>query len=147
MDETARTTDTSRHSGLPLAHWITQTEGLITARVAASLEEHGLTRAQWQMLNALTESPLSPEEVTAGFAPEMTETALAELQELVEATWVTVEGDLFTLTATGREAGERVAEAVDRLRAEAIGDLSQEDYETTLASLRTIARNLGHPEA
>ena len=146
MDETARTTDTSRHAGLPLAHWITQTEGLISARVAASLEEHGLTRAQWQMLNALTETPLSPEEVAAGFPPELSETALAELHELVEARWVAVEGDLFTLTATGREAGERVAEAVDRLRAEAIGDLSQEDYETTLASLRTIARNLGHPE-
>lgn len=147
MDQTARTTDTSGHAGLPLAHWITQTEGLLSARVAASLEEHGLTRAQWQMLNALTESPLSPQEVTAGFAPELAETALADLQELVEATWVAVEGDLFTLTSTGREAGERVAEAVDRLRAEAIGNLSQADYETTLASLRTIARNLGHPEA
>ncbi|MBD4396548.1 MarR family transcriptional regulator, partial [Xanthomonas citri pv. citri] len=29
-------------SGLPLAHWLTLTEGLIAARVAESLEEHGL---------------------------------------------------------------------------------------------------------
>ena len=52
-------------SGLPLAHWLTLTEGLIAARVAESLEEHGLTRAQWQLLNTLTVAPQSRAELEA----------------------------------------------------------------------------------
>ena len=57
-------------SGLPLAHWLTLTEGLIAARVAESLEEHGLTRVQWQLLNTLTVAPQSRAELEAGFEEE-----------------------------------------------------------------------------
>ena len=70
-----------------------------------------------------------------------------QLDELVEAGWVTVEGELFTLTATGRAAGERVGEAVARLRGDATADLPAEHYEITVTTLRAIARNLGQPEA
>lgn len=137
----------SHPSGLPLSHWLTVAEGLLAARVAASLEEHGLTRAQWQSLNALTAAPLSAAEIGAGFEPEVRGAVVEQLDELVDAGWVTVEGDLFTLTSTGRTAGERVGEAVERLRGEATADLPAEHYEVTVATLRTIARNLGHPDA
>ncbi|MDO4239324.1 MarR family winged helix-turn-helix transcriptional regulator [Micrococcus sp.] len=138
---------TSHPSGLPLSHWLTVAEGLLAARIGASLEEHGLTRPQWQVLNALTTSPLSAAEIRSGFEAEVRDAVADQLDELVEAGWVTVEGELFTLTATGRAAGERVGEAVERLRGDATADLPAEHYGITVATLRAIARNLGHPEA
>ena len=116
-------------SGLPLAHWLTLTEGLIAARVAESLEEHGLTRAQWQFLNTLTVAPQSRAELEAGFEEEQRGAVSGQIEELVESRWVTVEGDLYTLTATGRTAGARVGEAVEALRAEATADVSRDQID------------------
>ena len=52
-------------------------------------------------------SPLSAAEIRSGFETEVRDAVADQLDELVEAGWVTVEGELFTLTATGRAAGER----------------------------------------
>lgn len=134
-------------SGLPLAHWLTLTEGLIAARVAESLEEHGLTRAQWQLLNTLTVAPQSRAELEAGFEEEQRGAVSGQIEELVESRWVTVEGDLYTLTATGRTAGARVGEAVEALRAEATADVPRDQIDDAVRVLRRIARNLGHPDA
>lgn len=134
-------------SGLPLAHWLTLTEGLIAARVAESLEEHGLTRSQWQLLNTLTVAPQSRAELEGGFEEEHRGAVSGQIEELVESRWVTVEGDLYTLTATGRTAGARVGEAVEALRAEATADVPQGQIDDVVRVLRRIARNLGHPDA
>ena len=134
-------------SGLPLAHWLTLTEGLIAARVAESLEEHGLTRVQWQLLNTLTVAPQSRAELEAGFEEEQRGAVSGQIEELVESRWVTVEGDLYTLTATGRTAGARVGEAVEALRAEATADVPRDQIDDAVRVLRRIARNLGHPDA
>ena len=134
-------------SGLPLAHWLTLTEGLLAARVAESLEEHGLTRSQWQLLNTLTVAPQSGAELEAGFEDEHRAAVAGQVAELIESRWVTVEGDLYTLTPTGRTAGARVGEAVEALRAEATADLPREQVDDAVRVLRRIARNLGHPTA
>ena len=115
--------------------------------MAESLEEHGLTRAQWQLLNTLTVAPQSRAELEAGFEEEQRGAVPGQMEELVESHWVTVEGDLYTLTATGRTAGARVGEAVEALRAEATADVPRDQIDDAVRVLRRIARNLGHPDA
>ena len=70
-----------------------------------------------------------------------------QVAELIESRWVTVEGDLYTLTPTGRTAGARVGEAVEALRAEATADVPRDQIDDAVRVLRRIARNLGHPDA
>lgn len=147
MSEIPHDDDAQHPSGLPLAHWLALTEGLLAARVAESLEEHGLTRSQWQLLNTLTVAPQSGAELEGGFEEEHRTAVAGQIEELVESRWVTVEGDLYTLTPTGRTAGARVGEAVEALRAEATADVPREQIDDAVRVLRRIARNLGHPTA
>ena len=147
MTDQANDTTHQHPSGLPLSHWLTVTEALIAAQVAQSLEEHGLTRAQWQVLNVLSTAPRTTAELTGGFEEEQRTAVAGQLEELVESGWVVYEGELYSLTQTGRSAGDRVAAAVTALRERATEGLPAEHYDVTLRTLRQVARNLGHPEA
>lgn len=132
-----------------LSYWLNMVDTLLTTRVNESLAEHGLTRAQWQLMNALTSRPQSTEElghalpaVVSG-ADEGPRTVTEHLDELVESGWLVVEGDLYTLTSTGRTSGERVAAVVEEMRADITEGLDEEQYETVMTALQTMARNLG----
>jgi DNA-binding MarR family transcriptional regulator len=132
-----------------LSYWLNMVDTLLTTRVNESLAEHGLTRAQWQLMNALTSRPQSAEELghvlptpVAG-ADEGPRTVKEHLDELVESGWLVVEGDLYTLTSTGRTSGERVAAVVEEMRADITEGLDEDQYETVMSALQTMARNLG----
>jgi DNA-binding MarR family transcriptional regulator len=132
-----------------LSYWLNMVDTLLTTRVNESLAEHGLTRAQWQLMNALTSRPQSTEELghalpaTVAGADEGPGTVEEHLDELVESGWLVVEGDLYTLTSTGRTSGERVAAVVEEMRADITEGLDEEQYETVMTALQTMARNLG----
>lgn len=132
-----------------LSYWITLVDSLLTTRVNESLAEHGLTRAQWQLMNALTERPQTTEELGGSLAPAAAvsddgpRTLEEHLGELVESGWLVTEGELYTLTSTGRTSGERVAAVVEELRAEITEGISEDEYRVVVDSLRTMAGNLG----
>jgi DNA-binding MarR family transcriptional regulator len=132
-----------------LSYWLNMVDTLLTTRVNESLAEHGLTRAQWQLMNALTSRPQSTEELghalpaTVAGTDEGPGTVQEHLDELVESGWLVVEGDLYTLTSTGRTSGERVAAVVEEMRADITEGLDEEQYETVMTALQTMARNLG----
>ncbi|MGD6980010.1 MULTISPECIES: MarR family winged helix-turn-helix transcriptional regulator [Citricoccus] len=132
-----------------LSYWLNMVDTLLTQRVNESLAEHGLTRAQWQLMNALTSRPQSAEELGHVLPPSVAgsdegpRTVKENLDELVESGWLVVEGDLYTLTSTGRTSGERVAAVVEEMRADITEGLDEEQYETVMTALQTMARNLG----
>ena len=132
-----------------LSYWLNLVDGLLTTRVNESLAEHGLTRAQWQLMNALTTRPQSTEELghalpaSVAGGDEGPRTVQEHLDELVESGWLVAEGDLYTLTSTGRTSGERVAAVVEELRAEITEGLDEGQYEAVMSALQTMARNLG----
>jgi len=132
-----------------LSYWLNMVDTLLTQRVNESLAEHGLTRAQWQLMNALTTRPQSTEELAHALpmsvagADEGPRTVKEHLDELVESGWLVTEGDLYTLTSTGRTSGERVAAVVEELRADITEGLDERQYETVMSALQTMARNLG----
>ncbi|MEW1980403.1 MarR family winged helix-turn-helix transcriptional regulator [Citricoccus sp. NPDC079358] len=136
-----------------LSYWINLVDTLLTTRVNESLAEHGLTRAQWQLMNTLTARPQTTEELSQSLAPaaatteEGPRTVEEHLDELVESGWLVAEGGMYTLTSTGRTSGERVAAVVEELRAEITEGLDDGQYQRVVQALKTMARNLGWEHA
>ncbi|MET1033770.1 MAG: MarR family transcriptional regulator [Arthrobacter sp.] len=135
----------------PLGYWLKLVDSLISEQFTVSLEEHGVTRRQWQLLNVLAKGPASGGELTAALAPFFGEppaegepTSPSEhLTELVESGWVQEEGHNFMLTERGATSLDRLTSIVDTMREESSAGVSAEDYATTVRSLRRMALNLG----
>ncbi|MFL4474334.1 MarR family winged helix-turn-helix transcriptional regulator [Paeniglutamicibacter sp. MACA_103] len=135
----------------PLGYWLKLVDSLISEQFANSLEEHGVTRRQWQLLNVLSRGPATGGELTAALAPFFGEVQVEDeptspsehLAELVESGWVAEEGHTFTLTERGTVSLDRLTEIVDAMREESSAGISAEEYSTTLTSLQKMAGNLG----
>lgn len=131
----------------PIGFWLRLVDRLIDERFASILEEHGVTRRQWQLLGVLRRSPASAAELDEAVAPFLTEegeTSSDSLGELVESGWVAREGEArFVLTELGQDAFGRLADVVDATRELVAEGVAEEDYATTLATLERMARNFG----
>ncbi|MWV51195.1 MarR family transcriptional regulator [Rathayibacter sp. VKM Ac-2803] len=134
----------------PIGYWLTLVDRLIEERFALTLEEHGVTRMQWQLLELLRRAPAAVDELDRALAPflrsapaEEPASVVEHLAELVESGWVTAEGERFALTERGGVATARLEEVVGAARTAVTEGVSEEDYERTVATLRRIAENLG----
>lgn len=131
----------------PIGFWLKLVDQLLDKTFADSLEEHGITRRQWQLLGVLARGPASMLELASALGPFL-DTASGEsvtdhVGELVESEWVSVDGDTYTLTERGTTAHARLTEIVDRMRALSVEGVTEGDYEATVATLERMATNLG----
>jgi hypothetical protein len=135
----------------PIGYWLKLVDRLIDEQFAGTLEEHGVTRRQWQLLNVLSRQPATVEQLDAAVAPFLSaddgESSAEHLTELIESGWVgsTVVG--YEVTERGRGAFERLAEVVARQRTVMAQGVSEEEYTQTIAVLARMAGNLGHTES
>jgi DNA-binding MarR family transcriptional regulator len=130
----------------PIGYWLKLVDRMIDERFASTLEEHGVTRRQWQLLSVLSRGAASVEQLDAAVAPFLSvdgETSAEHLGELVESGWVAVVATGYEITERGETAYSRLAEVVAVNRELATEGLSDEEYERLTASLRRIAENLG----
>jgi DNA-binding MarR family transcriptional regulator len=65
------------------------------------------------------------------------------LDAFSERGWVTITDGVAVLTPEGRAAHDDAFERIRRLRSSVADGISAEDYATTMATLETMARNLG----
>lgn len=150
-------TDTSRvDAPRPIGFWLKLVDRLIDEQFASTLDEHGVTRRQWQLLNVLSRGSATAEQLDAAVAPLLTpplptdlagdepaESSAAHLAELVDSEWVDAASTVYTLTERGRGAFERLELVVAEQRTRAGDGVSAEQYEQALAVLERMARNLG----
>jgi hypothetical protein len=134
----------------PIGFWLKLVDSLITEQFATSLEEHGVTRLQWQLLNVLNNGPATGADLGAMLAPFLTTAGADEpadpgehLSELVESGWVELEAETYRLTERGMASLTRLTEVVESIRAKAGDGISGVEYETTIATLQRMAGNLG----
>jgi len=138
----------------PIGFWLKLVDRLIDDGFARTLEEHGVTRRQWQLLTILDASPSSDEQLSAALRPFLQwdaaaadagepATAQENLEELVESDWVVLEGGFYALTDRGRTLFEKLRVVVGGLRERASEGVSEPDHATTLATLERMATNLG----
>ncbi|QEE60275.1 MarR family transcriptional regulator [Salinibacterium sp. dk2585] len=134
----------------PIGYWLKLVDRLIDERFAAIIEEHGVTRRQWQLLSVLSASSATLEQLDLAVAPFVepgsSESAAEHLGELRESGWVTVTDGEYAITERGTIAFTRLSEVVDGLRNSLAKDFTEEEYLTTVNSLERMARNLGYTD-
>jgi hypothetical protein len=144
--------DTTAYSGViadqrPIGYWLKLVDGLVDEQFSGTLDEHGVTRMQWQLLNVLTRSPATVEQLDAAVAPFLAAdgatTSLDHLTELIESAWVDATPTGYEITERGQAALERLTAVVATQRTQMSAGLTEADYLTTIATLQQIATNLG----
>jgi len=136
----------------PIGYWLKLVDRLIDEQFAATLDDHGVTRRQWQLLNVLSQGSSTVDQLDAAVAPflaaatetEESESSADHLAELVESEWITLLGGTYTLEDRGRLAFEKLTEVVAVQRTVFTEGVSPEQYQQTLEVLERMARNLGY---
>lgn len=131
----------------PIGYWLRLVDNLIEDQFAKTLDEHGVTRMQWQLLNVLARGIATVEQLDAAVAPfvgqDDTETAVDHLSELIDSAWVDATPVGYELTERGRSALDRLTTVVTQQRTTMAEGVTEENYLTTVGTLERIARNLG----
>src|SRR5690606_12225012 len=132
----------------PIGYWLKLVDRLIDERFAAIIEEHGVTRRQWQLMGVIAGGGATAEQMDASTAPFLTaggdETSADHLAELVDSDWVLIDAGSYALTERGQIAYARLSAIVEGLRSTIADGLSDEDYSATVTALERMARNLGY---
>ena len=133
----------------PIGYWLKLVDRLIDESFEATLDEHGITRLQWQLLSVIRIEPARADALNAAVAPFLAagESTAVAVDELVESDWVAVSDGLVTITAKGEVATDRLGEVVAAIRARLSEGVPQDDYDTTTRTLRLMAENLGWVDA
>jgi hypothetical protein len=135
----------------PIGFWLKLVDRLIDEQFAATLEEHGVTRRQWQLMNVLARGGATVAQLDTAVAPFLapaTEGAPAEssvehLTELIDSAWVDATATGYELTERGRAALERLGEVVAEQRTVSTRGVSDDEYRAAVGVLERVARNLG----
>jgi len=132
----------------PIGFWLKLVDRLIDEQFASTLEEHGVTRRQWQLLNVLAREASTVDQLDAAVAPFLStddqESSVEHLTELIESGWVTTTVATYEITERGRGAFERLVDVVAVQRTVMAEGISEQEYEQTIAVLERLARNLGY---
>ena len=121
----------------PIGWWLKEVDVLLEASFERLLAADGITRRQWQALNAAA----GPDSIATVLAPFLTgdPAELAAVTDpLTERGWLKGE----QLTADGESALQTLTTKVHAQRRRTTNGVSDEDYLTTVAVLRRMARNL-----
>lgn len=129
---------TSEHTSRPFGFWLRTVDGLLARRFEAAFEAEGITRRDGRILTLLAGDAVDPER-----AARLQRGGGKKLGALRERGWVAETDGAWTLTDEGRAAQARLADAVSGIRSTVSGSVSEEDFATTLATLESIARELG----
>jgi hypothetical protein len=138
----------------PIGFWLKLVDRLIDEQFASTLEEHGVTRRQWQLLNVLLRGPATVAELDAAIAPFLApaesgaipESSAEHLTELIDSAWVDATPDGYELTDRGRASLERLSDVVSEQRTVIARGISEDEYVAAVAVLERIAVNLGWTE-
>ncbi|MET9449000.1 MarR family winged helix-turn-helix transcriptional regulator [Streptomyces cinerochromogenes] len=113
----------------------------------AALARIDMTQPQWWALNNIVraEHGLTREEIRALAVPYGmgTQVMVHAADALVHRGWLGIGTDgRLTLTEQGREGLATAKEHMDRVRAELLGDITEEEYATAVSVLQRVTDNL-----
>lgn len=131
----------------PIGYWLKELDRLIERTLDDALAGEGVTRRDWQVLNAL-EPQLAPRaEVVDKLRPFWGVDAVdpdGVLTGLIERGWALRDADRrYALSPEGEAARGALLERVKVLRVAIAEGVTPEQYNTTIDTLRRMAENLG----
>jgi DNA-binding MarR family transcriptional regulator len=132
----------------PLDFWLRLVDKLLNESYAAALEEHGLTRRQWVMINILSSGPTAAAELDTVLTtflppPERSSSSQEELAELLDSGWLSDQDGTYALTERGRLVHQRLEAAWSRRNDELLHGISAGEVAHLIALLERLAHNLG----
>lgn len=124
----------------PIGYWLRVVDRELDDAMLELFADEGITRRDWRRLNVIA-GTVDDARLRGKIAahPE-------RLAPLVERGWVTDEPGAPRLTEEGEASYAALLERVTALRSRVAGAVTPEDFQTTLASLEAIARELGWSE-
>jgi DNA-binding MarR family transcriptional regulator len=130
----------------PIGYWLKELDHLIEATLDRALADEGVTRRDWQLLNALGPDAVPRAQVIEALRPfwgvEATEPD-AILDDLIGRGWALRDpADRFSLSPEGDAARASLLEKVKALRAAIADGITPEQYNTTIDTLGRMAANL-----
>jgi len=129
----------------PIGYWLKELDRLIDQQFERQLEEAGLSRRQWQLLNLLEDGPRSIPELESELEPFLQDDPddLSEaISGLVTRGWADSQDNVVTLTETGRAQFGRVKTKIAELRQDLMIGISADEYRATIDVLARMAANL-----
>lgn len=130
----------------PIGYWLKELDRLIDQQFERHLEEAGLSRRQWQLLNLLEDGPRSIPELESELEPFLQDDPddlSKAISGLVTRGWADSQDNVVTLTETGRAQFGRVKAKVAELRQDLMIGISADEYRATIDVLARMAANLG----
>jgi hypothetical protein len=130
----------------PIGYWLKELDRLIEGTLDRALADEGVTRRDWQLLNALDPEPASREQVIDALRPFWGVEAAepdALLDALIARGWALRDtADRFSLSPEGDAARTALLEKVKALRTAIADGVTPEAYNTTIDTLGRMASNL-----
>jgi DNA-binding MarR family transcriptional regulator len=130
----------------PIGYWLKLVDNLIERQFATTLDEHGVTRQQWQLLNVLSRGTATVEQLDEAirqFLTGDTESSAEHLSELIESAWVDATPTGYEMTERGFTAFGTLSEVVAHQRTAISEGITAQEYAETVGVLEKMARNLG----
>lgn len=130
----------------PIGYWLKHLDRLIEDAFGRAFAEQNLTRRHWQVLNALSKSPLDAAALAETLRPFWGPgviTAADVTGDLAERGWVSLDNEgRYTLTPAGLAGHAEVSAATNAIRATFTDGLTEAEYYSTVQVLQRMAANL-----
>ncbi|WP_433248257.1 MarR family winged helix-turn-helix transcriptional regulator [Streptosporangium sp. CA-135522] len=133
------------HTTKPIGYWLNRTDKALTDHMNSILDEFGLTRIAWQVLNVVEDNPRAADAdvLTVLAANADTPTLTAAIDTVLADGWASrPEPTLLTLTDDGRARLTEVAERVAAFRDLSTRGISLQEYRTAVSVLERMTGNL-----
>lgn len=136
----------------PIGYWLKLVDQLIERAFLSALDEHGVTRLQWQLLNVLARGVSTVEQLDEAIRPFLgatnpDETSAEHLTELIDSAWVDATPSGYEMTDRGRTAFGTLSDVVGQQRARLAAGITETEYNATVGALEKMARNMGWTES
>jgi lambda repressor-like predicted transcriptional regulator len=135
----------------PIGYWLKELDRQIEGTLDRTLADEGVTRRDWQVLNALETTPAARDAVVDALRPFWGEGATDPddvLEALVARGWALRDADRrYALSPEGDTTRSTLLERVKELRMAIADGVTPDDYQTTIATLERMAKNLAALDA
>jgi hypothetical protein len=135
----------------PIGYWLKELDTRIEMTLDRTLADEGVTRRDWQVLNALETAPAARDVVVDALRPFWGEGATDPddvLEALVARGWALRDADRrYALSPEGDATRSTLLERVKELRMAIADGVTPDDYQTTIDTLERMAANLAALDA
>ncbi|MBT2514004.1 MarR family transcriptional regulator [Arthrobacter sp. ISL-30] len=128
----------------PIGYWIKRLDAALEAHLDSTLARLKLSRRQWQAINTLAETPISPEELAEALRPFWGDNSALrerELAALVGRGLIILSDGYLTLSELGYAKHAEANRLVEDSRRELSAGIGFDEYEIALSVLERMSIN------